>query len=132
MADEMSLGWDSEDISDDNFLFMRVHRQLLGDSGTSVNPGAFRNRPTEKDGMSTDWQKYSTAVETRNRARTPRDNAVIQLQVGAVRRLNGQTVVHTPDIARLNRAHTDVIGEKNPEIRLKFCRLHTVVIPLER
>ncbi len=77
--------------------------------------------------MSTDWDKYSTAWETLGRARAPRDNAIIDMSVEDVRSIPGQTVEHcrTPE----NRAHTDVIGKKDPEARIKFQRICRIVIP---
>lgn len=113
---------------------MRVHKNDLDDKGWP-KPGAFRNRApegsplTDADGMSTDWEKYSTAQTTLERARTPADNIVICLQVGEVRSIPEQKVEHTPlqtapDDAIGNRSHTDVRGNKkrNPEVRVKFRR----------
>jgi len=82
--------------------------------------------------MSTDWAKYSSPEETRQRAKNPKDNAVIQLIAGEVRRIPEQWIQHTPDRQRNNRAHTDVFGEKskNPEVRLSFMRIAQVVLPL--
>ena len=60
------------------------------------------------------------------------DNAVIRLMADDVRCIPDQTVVHTPDLATRNRAHTDVFGEKSTEARLKFSRIYKLVIPLER
>ena len=130
VADEVSVPWESEDIPNEDLLWMRVHRRSFDPEGR-IMPGAFRNRPTPQDGMSTDWQKYARPEETRSRARNPKDNAVIQLVVGEVRRIPDQTVVHTPDPKTQNRAHTDVFGEKHPEARLQFSRIYKVVISLD-
>jgi hypothetical protein len=70
--------------------------------------------------MSTDWHRYATPAETRDRGRVPAENGVVSLQVGHVRSLR-QLVEHTPSDA--NRAHTDVIGEKSDEVRMKLRRL---------
>ena len=127
MADEVSL-WPSENVPDDDLLYMRVHKDHFCDG--EIAPGAFRNQPTRQHGMSTDWEKYSSPEETRNRARNPIANAVIQMKVGHVRRIPHQRVAHTPDRITLNRALTDVFGDKNPEVRLKFLRIFQLVIPL--
>ena len=81
--------------------------------------------------MSTDWDKYSTAKECRQRARNPVDNAVIQLSAGSVRKIPGQTITHEP--VPDNRAHTDVRGEKksDPEVRVRFLQIMKIVIPLQ-
>ena len=70
--------------------------------------------------MSTDWEKYASAVDTRNRGRRPAENGVLSLPVGGVRSL-AQTVEHAPTEA--NRAHTEVIGEKSDEVRVKLRRI---------
>ena len=115
-APEFVNAWPSEPIPNFHDLFMRVHRQWTK-NGLPM-PGAFKNRD---DGMSTDWAKYSTSDETRSRGRNPADNGVVRMQVGTVRDLPDQRVEHTPESN--NRAHTDVLGEKDEEVRLKFVRI---------
>ncbi|HKG24248.1 MAG TPA: hypothetical protein VKB09_01305 [Thermomicrobiales bacterium] len=91
----MSDRWPVEDIPDTDTLYMRVHRQWLRDG--NVLPGCFQNRPDEATGaMSTDWAKYATPNETRQRAKRPEMNAVIALNVGQVRAIPEQRVVHSP------------------------------------
>lgn len=124
----MNSPWEKEPIPDDAKLYMRVHKNNLDATGEPI-PGAFRNQPTRADGMSTDWEKYSTPEECQARARTPRDNAVIILPVAEVRKIAGQTVEHTPiyeplsDQPIFNRAHADVFGEKTTEARFHFMRI---------
>jgi hypothetical protein len=81
--------------------------------------------------MSTDWAKYSTPEETRHRARLPNDNGIVRMKAGDVRGVPLQ-VAHTPELGRTglqpNRAHTDVVGEKTTEVRLKLFRLCEWVI----
>jgi hypothetical protein len=120
------IDWPQEEIPDQAQLFMRVHDMWRKD--VDVNPGAFKNH---NGGMSTDWAKYSTPEETRQRARSPDRNAVVSLGVGAVRAIPGQEVVHTPDTERRNRAHTDVFGDKDEEARVKLRRIAEIVIPFE-
>lgn len=79
--------------------------------------------------MSTDWDKYASPEETRLRASTsgfsPADFAVMALPVRDVRGL-AQIVEHDP--LPDNRAHTNLTGEKDAEIRLKLTRLCRIVI----
>ena len=70
--------------------------------------------------MSTDWSKYSTPEETRLRHKMPEANGVIQLQVGeSASSRAARRAAPLPD----NRAHTDVIGEKDVEARLSLYRI---------
>ena len=127
MADEITLTWQSEDIPNEDFLYMRVHKQNFTAKYPTFSPGVFVNRG---GGMSTDWSYYSTPDETRSRGKIPNDNAVIKMLVSDVRKIEGQTVIHTPDIPNNNRSHTDVFGEKDedPEVRLKFLRISEIIV----
>ena len=113
--------WPQELIPDNDELFMRVHRQWTR-NGNPI-PGAFQDRD---GGMSTDWANYSTPEETLRRARNPEKNGVLKMQVSEVRAIPNQTVVHTPE--KTNRAHTDVLGMKDEEVRLKYTRICTWII----
>ena len=77
--------------------------------------------------MSTDWSKYSTPMNTRDRARNPDRNGVISLGVGAVRAIP-QVVGHSPIAS--NRAHTDVAGEKSTEVRAMLRRIAVWELPV--
>ncbi len=105
---------------------MRVHEMWRRNG--SISPGAFRNHGK---GMSTDWEKYTTPRETRQRAKQPERNGVIRLHVGSVRELPEQQVEHTPDVQQANRAHTDVFGKKDEEVRVKLRRIAEVVVPFD-
>lgn len=120
MHDQVN-NWQVEDIPGDDNLFYRVHRNSLMEDGSPM-PGAFRNTPDKvTDGMSTDWDKYSTADETRNRgAKDQSEYAIVSLCVVDVREIPNQRVVHSPDSINNNRAHTDVFGIKDVESRVKF------------
>jgi len=119
--------WQQENIPDQDNLYMRIHKMWIVDG--YIRPGAFRNRPKGALGMSTDWQKYSDAVQTKNRCRNPSEQALIILLAGMVRAIPGQTVEHKP--LDENRAHTDIIGEKDEEVRLKFTRIYKWMIRLQ-
>ncbi len=121
------IDWQPEQIPDPNRLFMRIHETFRKPDGTPA-PGAFRNHG---EGMSTDWQKYATPQETRRRAKQPEHNAVVTLHVGSVRQLPEQQVEHTPDVERDNRAHTDVYGKKDEEVRIKLKRIAEIVIEFD-
>jgi hypothetical protein len=115
--------WPQENIPDSAAVFMRVHRTYCLEG--ALIPGVFRDH---EGGMSVDWDRYASAEETRQRARRPDDNGVIALGVGAVRSVEGLSVAHGPIPA--NRAHSQVLGEKDEERRLKLSRLYTWKIPL--
>ena len=122
------MAWEAEDIPDDSHVFMRVHRTAYDFDDGKPLPVAFRDHG---GGMSTDWDKYSTAQDSRQRSREPEDNAVISLQVRSVRGIAGLSVVHTPDEEHNNRAHTDVQGDKKRTgVRLQLRQISRVEIPL--
>jgi hypothetical protein len=115
--------WPQEHSPDSATVFLRVHRAYFYEG--ALNPGVFRDH---QGGMSVDWDRYSSAEETKRRARRPEDNGVIALAVRAVRLVQGLSVVHEPVPA--NRAHSQVLGEKDEERRLKLSRLYPWQIPL--
>ena len=122
MAGSVGDSWPLEYVPDTDDLYLRVHRAWLRDG--SLGPGVFRNR---QGGMSTDWSKYSTPRHTQERARTPSESGVIALRTGSVREIP-QRVEHDP--LQGNRAHTEVFGEKDPEVRLKLQRLARWMLPV--
>ncbi len=124
MADE-TLGWEPEQIPDAGALYMRVHKMWVKNG--ELMPGVFQDRGR---GMSTDWNKYSTPEATRGRAKAPRDNGVIELNAGSVRAIDALVVEHEPDIPRMNRAHTEVLGVKDTEVRLRLRRVASWLIRL--
>lgn len=133
VADEIALTWQSENIPNEDFLYIRVHKGYFVPKYIPFAPGAFKD---QGGGMSTDWSKYSTPNETRNRVKQfgklPENYAVIEMLVADVRAIENQIVEHTPDIPNLNRAHTDIFGEKDEEVRLKFSRIaQNIVVKLE-
>ena len=115
--------WEPEFIPDRHRLFMRVHRIFM--SHGQPAPSVFRDH---QGGMSTDWEKYSSPEQTRLRASKPDENGVLSLVTGKVRELPGLRVAHTPIAS--NRAHTDVLGKKDPEVRVKLSRIYKWEIPV--
>ena len=129
MVNEVTSPWPSENIPDNDLLYMRVfHIYVKGDR---VSLSVFKNMPTPLDGMSTDWSRYSTPATTRAGGnKPPADYHVIKMLVGSVRQIPNQIVEHTPDWEKQNRAHTDVWGNKNDEeVRVLFGRV-AELIPL--
>lgn len=114
----------AEPIPNADQLYMRVHIGTWARGG-NLRAGAFQNH---NGGMSTDWSKYSTAEQTRERGRKPAaEYAVVEMSAGAVRAVPGQEVRHAP--LPDNRAHTDVVGEKDEEARTLLKRLSHWTIP---
>ena len=118
MADDETIDWQPETIPGGDRLFMRVHRMFVKDGDFGF--GVFRDHGS---GMSTEWEKYTTPMETRNRAKRPQDNGVIQMLCGDVKNIAELAIAHTPDIEQRIRAHADVIGPKSTEVRLKLKRI---------
>jgi len=124
------MNWPVEIIPDHDKLYCRVHKTYIKPLG--IEPSAFANRPTGSNSMSVDWAKYATPDETRRRAKKPIENAVVQFETGRVRTIPTLSVEHSPDQERANRAHSDVIGDKNAEVRIQLSRIFELVIPLEQ
>ena len=94
--------WPKEPIPDGDLLFYRIHKSdfVVGE----IVPGAFRERGEgEAKGMSTDWEKYSTAIEAWNRSKIPTENLIVEFVAGKVRE-EGLEVAHDP--LSDNRAHS--------------------------
>lgn len=89
-------------------------------------PGFFKNVPPD-GGMSCDWEQYSTAEETRKRAKKPSETGVISMIAGEIGAVPNQRLEHEP--IPENRSHSEVFGEKTPEVRLKFKRICAWVLP---
>src|SRR5579863_5549249 len=107
---------------------MRAHRAHFRNG--ELLPGVFK---TQGEGMSVDWEKYSTAEQTRLRAKKPDENAVLSLPVISIRNIKPLRVVHEPDPQTSNRAHTEVFdmpkAEQLAEARVKLLRIAVVVLP---
>ena len=121
------MSYSPENIPDIDKLLRRVHKSQVGNgkpfTGTFTNLGL---------GMSTDWNKYSTPIETRKRILKDQnilDYGVVELNVGKVREIEEQKVQHTP--TKENRAHSDVIGKKTARIKKELKRIANWVIKPE-
>lgn len=117
--------WPVEEIPDNDSVFLRVHKTWRKKSDGSIAPSAFK---PHDGGMSTDWEKYSTAEETRQRGKPPVTNyAVVSLEVASVRKIDGLQVKHSPLID--NRSHSDVTGGDVDEARVLLRRIAKTEIP---
>ena len=83
--------WPIEIIPDASLLFMRAHKRLLLDG--EIRPNIFRE---QGEGMSVDWDKYSTPEQSRARSKIPADNGIVRMNTALVRRITGLTVTHDP------------------------------------
>jgi len=102
-----------EDIPDSDNLYYRVHKNDIREE--EVLPGAFKERG---EGMSTNWDKYSSPEDLIKIATVPHDNCVIELNVGAVRTIEDLVVIHAPIVD--NQAHSHVIGiPRNKSLKTK-------------
>jgi hypothetical protein len=116
--------WPVENIPDEDRLFLRVHVNDVRASGGKLHPGVFRE---QQGAMSVDWEEYSTAEESRNRAGHPERVGILALVAGGVRSVDELTVLHEPDEERRNRAHSGVHGitdlaAENPGVRKTMIR----------
>jgi hypothetical protein len=102
---------------------MRAHRMYF--QGPVMLPGVFKDHG---NAMSVDWDEHATPEDTQARARSPEDNAVISLEAGEVRHIEGLSVTHEPEDD--NRAHSGVHGDKDEETRVRLRRIASEVIPL--
>src|SRR6266446_6467447 len=128
--------WPKEDIPDNASVFMRIHKNFI--IGGDVMPNAFRD---QGPGVSVDWNEYSTPLETRNRARTPSANAVISMIAAEIHKIDALIVEHAPIQENTfdeegrplapNRAHSEVIGQKTTEVRVKLSRIWVWKIRLD-
>lgn len=102
--------WPVEDIPNPDALFYRVPVGGLR-KDMNVAPGVFKEN---KGSISTDWEKYSTAVETRSRQGRPERFAVLRMIVGKVKEIEELTVSHEPikgvEGQPDNQAHTSIYG----------------------
>lgn len=122
--------WPIEGIPDEDDLYYRIHKSFFEDDTTVIPSSSFR--PQGKS-ISTDWNKYSTPEKSQKRAIIPKDNRVVEMNVGNVRVIP-LTVNHTPDYMEMNRAHTGVFGliglpkSKMSKIRTQLATLSSWVI----
>jgi hypothetical protein len=68
MVNRTSIIWTIEPIPNEDALFRRVHVNILISSQDfTIPPIIFQ----DNNGISMDWEKYSTAIDAQNRAKEP-------------------------------------------------------------
>ena len=97
----------SEEIPDIDQLYHRYHR-IYYTASRLIRGSCFK---IKNNIMSTNWSRYSSPEETRNQAKIPSDNGVIEMNVGDVRNIEFLGVLHTPKLE--NHAHTDIFCFEN-------------------
>ena len=117
MADFDLTTWVEEEIPDAASLYYRVHINIVRDG--RLHPGVFQEQGAS---MSTDWDKYSTPQESRARARVPAKNGIVALDAARVRAIEELSIRHSPDLSRMNRAHTDILGTPADEAATRIAR----------
>lgn len=122
--------WPIEDIPAEDDLYYRIHKEYFEEDATIIPSASFR---PQGNSMSTDWNKYSTPEKLNQRAKSPKDNRVVEMNVGDVR-IIPLTINHAPDYVEMNRAHADVFGliglpkSKLSKIRTQLASLSSWVI----
>jgi len=103
------MTWPIEIIPDSDFLYRRIHSSILisSQNENDIPPFAFK----DNNGISTDWNKYSTPEESQYRASEPEKNGIIQIKVALIRLYKNLTIVHAP--LPSNRAHSLINGLKS-------------------
>ncbi len=100
-----------EEIPDEDLLFLRVHK--INVQNNKLLPIAYKIKG--EGGLSTDWSRYSTPQQSRERARIPSDNGVVSFEVKSVRK-GELKVLHCPIEGDLelaitpNQAHSEIHG----------------------
>ena len=78
-----------EDIPNEDVLYYRVHKTKIDPDETDAKKKimllTFDPQPKGATEMSTDWSKYSSALDAQNRAKVPSDNGVLSFLVKEVR-----------------------------------------------
>ena len=119
------MRWKVETIPDNHFVYRRIPDKLFKEG--HISPSAFNN---QGDGMSVDWQKYSTPEKTRNivsnQKKDPLEFGVAKIKAVKIREIEEQTLNHAP--SKRNRAHSTVFGAKNVKIRRRFQQCAIMVI----
>ncbi|WP_457556472.1 hypothetical protein [Candidatus Harpocratesius sp.] len=138
--------WETEIIPDDNFIFRRIHKNFVINDSQFPNmqkvPQNVFNEPKKSwkeeylakwDGVSVDWDRYSTAEETLKRGEKESTNyGVIQSEVFQVRSVQPLDVIHRPiknhEKLKDNRAHSLITGftfANKVEIRMNLAEKFT-------
>ena len=119
MADQLTVlnpNWPQEEIPKGSIFFYRVPKGWLRPD-KALHPFVFRENAGS---MSVDWDRYSTATETRSRRGRPERFAVVQLPSDSVDKIRLLTSKHEPmfrpdlDPPDINRSHCAIYGIEVP------------------
>lgn len=120
----------TEKIPPEHKLHLRVNISRCRRNGVKalITPSAVK--PIGSDGLSTDWCKYSTCIQAKNRGKKPRDNGIISVIAGNVKSIRGLDVRHDPifDDEIDNQSHSLITGippedDNDPEIVIENARV---------
>lgn len=120
MADEQP-DWPEERIPNEDWLYRRLPPIFMKPDGSLSdklfmrNSEANRNKKEPDPDISVDWERYATPAQSLARAERP-THGICGLRAGFPRDLD-LSVVHTPDRARSNRAHTSIRGNEGPRAK---------------
>jgi len=127
---DTAFAFEIEDIPVSALLYYRIHKTKIDPDEPhekrKIMPMAFDPQPQGSTQMSTDWNKYATPEESRNRAKVPSDNGIVSF---LVERINNApyplNVKHDPVLSEpfSNKAHTivyDVPPRKKNDIGLRM------------
>ncbi len=124
-----------KNIPDKDFLFRNVNLKLIriprGYSIDEVPINAFRDE--QGDGISTAWDKYSSAKKTRRLAKVPKINGVIKINTGNIRKISQLSVQHKPTMRNYGHFFITGLPKKRPEmlkLRSLLKDISNWVIPL--
>ncbi len=127
--------WEVEDVPNDAFLYVRVHKDKIESKGVSVGlpkPSAFKNTPETGPDLSSDWNKYSTPQLSREHIgkeyrhgkdefKNPSDFFIVSFKVQDILDLDlNQKIEHSPRQDNFpdelqgspwNHSHCSIIGD---------------------
>lgn len=112
-----------EEIPDEDIVYRRIHKNHIDNEDKSILPVTF---PTEEDGLSVNWAKYSTPQETKDEAKffskDPNSYGIVSLKVASVRNIPLR-VIHSPRPHNISHSSILDIPPRKPNdlgIRLKL------------
>jgi hypothetical protein len=97
---------DEDKIPNEDTLYRRIHKAHVDRKNNEIMPMAF---PTEDDGLSVNWSRFTNAEDTKNEVivfgKLPENYGVVSLIIGLVRAIPLR-VIHDPT---QNQAHSLIL-----------------------
>ncbi len=149
-----STKWKTENVQNDAIVYVRVNREYIQKKGDKIglpNTGAFYNTPKNGSDLSSDWNKYSTPEDSRERIgkefklsklgqyKTSSEFYIVSFKVQDIYDLElEQSIEHSPrqenfpdeiDGFPWNRSHCSIIGDASLERRTRMPDICTWEIP---